>query len=455
MANQGGQTKVPISVAIIGSGPAGFYTADALVQSDDNIEIDIIERLPAPFGLIRAGVAPDHEKTRNVSRAYAKTASGSQVHYYGNVEVGTDISIAELTAAYDAVVLAIGAPKDRKLGIPGEDKRGVYGSADFVAWYNGHPDLKDLDPVLDTGTAVVIGNGNVAVDIARIFGRTEDRLAETDLADHAASALASAQVTDIYMAGRRGPTEAKFTNVELREMGNLSLTAPVVDGAQLPDTVTGEWSDRDRRLIEKNLATLREFAERTASGADKDRPKRIHFLFFAAPVEILGGETVEGIRFEKTAVTDGRAIGTGETFEIACGLVLPAIGYRSMPLPGVPFNDARGVVPSDDGRVLDGGTVIPGLYAVGWIKRGPTGVIGTNKPDGKLAARQIAEDTGGSGDSAKPGRVALERSLQARGVRWVTWDDWQRIDAAEVARARNDAPRRKFTTVADMLSVLD
>lgn len=447
---------MPISVAIIGSGPAGFYTADALVQSDADVEIDIIERLPAPFGLIRAGVAPDHEKTRNVARAYAKTAGAGEVHYYGNVEVGSDITIEELKAAYDAVILAIGAPKDRKLGIPGEDKRGVYGSADFVAWYNGHPDLKDLDPVLDTGTAVVIGNGNVAVDIARIFGRTEDRLAHTDLADHAAKALAASPVSDIYMAGRRGPIEAKFTNVELREMGNLSLTAPVVDGDQLPDEVTGEWTDRDRRLKEKNLTTLKEFATRTANGDDKDKPRRIHFLFYASPVEILGGEQVEGIRFEKTVVVEGRANGTGETFDIDCGLVLPAIGYRSMPLPGVPFDDARGVVPTLDGRVLDGDEIIPGLYAVGWIKRGPTGVIGTNKPDGKLAAAQVLEDAGSAKDGGgKPGRAALERALSERDVRWVTWEDWQKIDAAEVSRALNGAPRRKFTTVAEMLGVLD
>ena len=409
--------------------------------------------MPAPFGLIRAGVAPDHEKTRNVSRAYAKTAGAEQVRYFGNVEVGSDVSIGELQNTYDAIVLAIGAPKDRKLGILGEDKHGVYGSADFVAWYNGHPDLKDLDPVLDTEAVVVIGNGNVAIDIARIFGRTEHRLADTDLADHAARALAVTKVTDIYMVGRRGPLEAKFTNVELREMGNLTRTAPVVDPEQLPDEVTGEWSDRDLRLREKNLATLKEFAARRAAGDDDDKPKRIHFMFYASPVEILGKTSVEGVRFEKNVVVDGRANATGETFDIPCGLVLPAIGYRSMPLPGVPFDDARGVVPTLDGRVLDGGEILPNLYAVGWIKRGPSGVIGTNKPDGKLAAEQILEDCGNG--TGKPGRKGLERLLQDHSVRWVTWEDWQKIDEAEVSRAEHGAPRRKFTTVEEMLAVLD
>lgn len=413
-----------------------------MLRSGANVAIDIIERLPAPFGLIRAGVAPDHEKTRNVSRAYARTAESPAVHYYGNVELGRDLSLEELREMYDAVVIAVGAPRDRKLGIPGEDKRNVFGSADFVGWYNGHPDFHDLDPDLDTDTVAVIGNGNVAIDIARILVRRKHTLSGTDIADYAREAIDTAPISEVYLFGRRGPVEAKFTNVELREMGHLSQAVPVVDPAQIPGAVEGGWSDRDRRLKERNLETLREFAAMDRNS----KPKRVHFVFFAAPVEILGGERVEGIRLERTEVVDGRARGTGETFELACGLVIAAIGYRGSPLDGAPFDGSRGIVPSQDGRVE------PGLYAVGWAKRGPTGVIGTNKPDGQTAANQIAADIE---EGKGPGRAALEETLRARGVRWVTWQDWQKIDAAEIAAATGGAPRHKFATVEEMLSVLE
>ncbi len=350
--------------------------------------------------------------------------------------------MAELKDMYDAVVLAVGAPKDRPLGIPGEDKKNVFGSADFVGWYNGHPDFRDLDPDLRGTTVAVIGAGNVAIDIARILVRSQRRLGDTDIADHAREAIKDSATTDVYMFARRGPVEGKFTNVELREMGALSLADPIVDAAQIPDSVEGDWPDRDRRLRERNLATLRQFAEMQTH----TKPKRVHFAFYAAPVEILGGDTVEGLRLERTQVVDGRAKGTGETFELACGMVVAAIGYRSHPIPGVPFDQDQGRVKSDDGRVE------PGLYAVGWVKRGPSGVIGTNKPDGKRAAEQILDDIP---QGAKPGRTALEALLSQRKMRWVTWEDWQKIDAAEVGGASNAAPRRKFTSISDMLAVLD
>ncbi len=412
------------------------------MRSDADVAIDIVERLPTPFGLIRAGVAPDHEKTRNVSRSYAATAAEDAVRFFGNVEVGKDVTIAELQEMYDAVVLAVGAPKDRKLGIPGEDKGNVFGSADFVGWYNGHPDFRNLDPDLNIDAVAVIGVGNVAIDIARILVRTGGRLDQTDIADHAKAAVTSASITDVYLFGRRGPVEAKFTNVELREMGALTLADPVVDADQIPAEVTGDWSDRDRRLRERNLATLREFAARPRG----QKPKQVHFVFCAAPVEILGGDTVTGLRLERTRVESGRAVGTGETFDVSCGLVIPAIGYASHPIPGVPFNADRGRIECQDGRVA------PGLYAVGWAKRGPTGVIGTNKPDGKQAAAQILEDIAAG---SKPGRDALEAALAAKGVRWVSWEDWQKIDAAEQRAAQDGSPRRKFTTIAEMISILD
>ncbi|MEP4378836.1 MAG: FAD-dependent oxidoreductase [Alphaproteobacteria bacterium] len=431
-----------INVAVIGAGPSGFYTVDALLKGDQDVRVDIIERLPTPFGLIRGGVAPDHQTTKKVARVYEKTALRDGVGYYGNVEVGRDVTMAELQEIYDAIVLAVGAPRDRKLGIPGEDKAGVFGSADFVGWYNGHPDFTDLQPDLNTSTVVVIGQGNVAVDVARVLVKTPAEMTETDIADHAADAVEASPITDVYMVGRRGPIEAKFTNVELREMGKLEDCQPIIDAGQLPDEVTGEWSDRDRRLKDRNLATMKEFPDVDPAG----KSKRVHFTFYAKPVEILGGDRVEGIRMEHTRVEDGRSVGTGEFFEIECSLVIPAIGYFSEPFPGVPFDADNGIVVHDEGRVGDG------VYAVGWIKRGPTGVIGTNKPDGDIAATQIFEDIA---DGTKPGREALEVLLAERDVRSLTYQDWQSIDAAEVAAAKPGAPRRKFVTIDTMLAALD
>lgn len=438
-----------LNVAIVGSGPSGFYTAEALLRSHDNIQIDIIERLPTPYGLIRGGVAPDHAKTKNVARAYEKTALQEPVRYYGNVEIGRDLSMDQLRGLYDAVVLATGAAVDKPLGIPGDDKRGVYGVAAFVGWYNGHPDFRDLAPDLNTEGVAVIGIGNVAVDVARVLSKTPEEMAETDLADHAAEAIRQSPVKDVWMFGRRGPVQAQFSNVEVREMGHLAEAAPIVDPAQLPEAIPEEdaarMSDRDLRMVEKNLETLRGFSEIEPAG----RPKRVHFRFFAQPVEILGGDKVEGLRLEETEVVGGRAKGTGRFFEVACGAVIPAIGYYSEPLDNVPFDGGR--TKNDDGRIA------PGLYAVGWAKRGPSGVIGTNKPDGDKAAEQIGEDfPNGSSDGApKSGRAGLEKLLSERQVRWVEFDDWKRIDAAEEAAANPGAPRRKFCRVDEMLAVLD
>jgi ferredoxin--NADP+ reductase len=433
-----------VRVAIVGSGPSGFYTADALIKSGVDCEIDVIDRLPTPFGLIRAGVAPDHQKTKNVSRAYEKTALNDSVAYFGNVDVGQDVGIEDLKGLYDAVVLAIGSPYDRKLGVPGEDKKGVFGSADFVGWYNGHPDFRDLEPDLNTKAVVVIGNGNVAIDCARVLVKTPDEMSTTDIATHAADAIHAAPLEDVYMVGRRGPVEAKFTNVELREMGELQECTPIIDAAQIPNEVPAEEeiSDRDRRLKDKNLGTLRSFVDAEPAG----RKRRVHFQFYASPVEILGGDTVEGIRLEKTEVRDGRAVGTGETYDIPCGIVIPAIGYQGQPLDGVPFDERNGVIQNDEGRVSDG------VYAVGWIRRGPTGVIGTNKHDGDAASRQIQEDCK---DGGKAGRAGLKDLLTEKSVRWVDYSDWQKIDEAEKSTAAEGAPRRKLTRIPEMLAALD
>jgi ferredoxin--NADP+ reductase len=435
---------MPISVAIVGSGPSGFYTAEALAKADADVEVDIIERLPAPHGLIRYGVAPDHQTTKNVSRAFDKTASRPEVQYFGNIDIGRDLSLQELRDTYDAVVLAVGSPYDRKLGIPGEDKAGVIGSAEFVGWYNGHPDFCDINPYLDTENVVVVGNGNVAIDCARVLCKTREELAPSDMSNHIVDVIQAAPIKDVYMVGRRGPIEAKFTNVELREMGELTACAPVIDGSILPDTVPDdmEMSDRDRRLKDRNLGTLKSFVDQE-QGA---REKRVHFEFFAAPVEIMGGERAEAIRFERTEVKDGRAVGTGTYFEIDTGLVIPAIGYLGQPFGDLPFRDDWGIIPNEDSVVGDG------VYVVGWIGRGPTGTIGTNRPDGQAAARHILEDFSAG---EKPGRQGLLKLVGERDLRRVDYEQWLKIDAHEKANAREQAPREKVITVEDMLQLVD
>ena len=439
----------PVSIAIVGAGPGGFYTAAAVLKSGVEAEIDIIDALPTPFGLIRGGVAPDHQSTKGVWRAFARTAEQPQVRYYGNIKVGRDLSVAELRERYDAVVLATGMPLDRKLAIPGADLAGVYGAAAFVGWYNGHPDFRDLDPDLNTPAVCVIGNGNVAIDVTRVLVKTPAEMATSDLADHAAQAIHAAPIRDVYIIGRRGPAQAKFTNKELGEMGELEDCAALVDPAQLPAAVAGEMSDRDRRQREKNLATLRAFP----SAPEPAKHKRVHFVFFAQPAAISGAARCEGLRLERTRLEDDRAVGTGETFEIPCGVVVFAVGYRMDSLDGVPSAERAGTFESRDGRVADG------LYVVGWAKRGPSGVIGTNKGDGDLAAEQIRSDITQGREAGtqgrKAGRAALESLLTERQLRWVSFADWQRIDAAEAAAAPEGAPRRKLVRIADMLAVLD
>ena len=442
------RTAGPVGVAIVGAGPSGFYTAAALLKVLAAVEIDIIEALPTPFGLIRGGVAPDHQSTKGVSRAFARTARDPRVHFHGNVTLGHDISLAELCERYDAVVLANGMAHDRPLDIPGADLEGVLGAAAFVGWYNGHPEFRDLAPDLDTPAVCVIGNGNVAIDVARVLVKTPAEMAASDLADHAAEAIQAAPLRDVYLIGRRGPVQAKFTNKELTEMGTLADCAAVVDPARLPEAVSGEMPARDRRLAEKNLATLRTFAEAAPEHA---KTKRVHFLFNAQPVAVLGAGRCEALRLEKTRLEDGRAVGTGESFDVPCGLVVSAIGYRMAPVEGLALESGTGGIANKDGRVA------PGLYVAGWVGRGPSGVIGTNKADGDRVAELIqADNPQGSGPGrGKPGRAAMERLLAERGVRRVGFDDWERIDAAETAAAAPGAPRRKLTRIADLLAVLD
>ena len=429
-----------ISVAIVGAGPAGFYAADALLKSGRDTQIDIFERLPVPFGLVAFGVAPDNQTTKKVTRVFERTALRPEVRYFGNIEIGRDVSLEQLRACYDAVILTTGAPRDRRLGMPGEDKPGVIGSADFVGWYNSHPDFTDLAPNLDTGAVAIIGNGNVALDVTRVLVKTPAEMAATDLADHAARAVHASPLTEVHLCGRRGPIEANFTNVELREMGHLADCQSVVDPAQLPDDV-GDLPEREARIKGKNLATLRELSRAEAAG----QHKRATFHFFAAPVEILGDECVGGLRLERTHLVDGHAVGSGAFFELECGLVITAIGTLSPVLDGVPFDERRGVVINDNGRVGEG------LYVAGWVGRGSTGVISTNRKDASAVAQHIADDLVAG---VKPGRQAAERLLAEHGLKAVTYEQWKEIDQAQIEAADPGAPRRKFTSIADMLAVL-
>ena len=427
-------------IAVIGSGPAGYYTAEAAQkQFGDELRVDIIDRLPVPFGLIRTGVAPDHQSIKAVSRRYEQVALSDTVRFVGNVTVGKDVSIAELGELYDAVVLATGAPSDRPLGIPGEDLPGVIGSAAFVGWYNGHPDFADLDPPLASGEFAVIGNGNVALDVARVLAKTSAEFDGADIVGHAFDALGAAKARNITIVGRRGPHQIGMTPKELGELGHLERARPVVDPADLPPADADAALDPGQR---KSVSHLRNFAVLSGNGVDK--PVTISFDFFARPVAVEGDGKVERLIVERTKLDEsGAAVGTGETYAIPCGMVIAAIGYKTAPIPGVPYDDKLGRFTNEEGRVA------PGLYAVGWARRGPTGTIGTNRPDGFMIVETIAADQ--PEPSGKQGRQGLDALLAARGVAPVTFRDWQNIDKAEIARARAGAPREKFVAIADML----
>lgn len=424
-------------VAVIGSGPAGYYTAEACQkQFGDEVRVDIVDRLPVPYGLIRTGVAPDHQSIKAVSRRYEATALSENVRFVGNVTIGKHVSIPELLGLYDAVVLATGAPSDRPLGVPGDDLPGVVGSAAFVGWYNGHPDFAALAPVLDAPGAVVVGADNVALDVARILAKTADEFAGSDIVGHALDALRGHGVERITILARRGPHQIAMTPKELGELGHLHRAAPHVDPRDLPPVEEDAALDPGLR---KSVAHLRAFA--TAGEA----PIAIDFDFFAQPVRIEGEGRVERVIVERTRLdAEGRAVGTGETYAIPAGLVVSCIGYQTPRIEGVPYDAKLGRFANDDGRIA------PGLYAVGWARRGPTGTIGTNRPDGFLIADHIAADVPGGSD--KQGRAGLDALLAARGVDVVTFRDWQNIERVEIANARDGSPREKFTAVDAMLA---
>ncbi len=431
-----------LSVAIIGSGPAGFYTADAIVKKFEDVRVDVIDRLPTPFGLLRAGVAPDHQGSKKIGKVFERTAQRDNVCFIGNVEIGRDLTLAELREMYDAVVIATGAAKDRPLKIKGAEKKNVVGSGAFVGWYNSLPDFANLDVDVDVPSVVVIGVGNVALDCARILALTPEELAASDIAPHAEAKINAAHIKDIHVVGRRGPLEATFTHKEVRELGELARAVPLVARHKLPENAD-TCPPKERKGKETNLEHLRGYADNTRDM--KEIGLWLHF--YAQPVEILGGERVEAVKFERTKVEpDGKCVGLGEFVEIPAGLVITCIGYQSIPIEGAPYDERRGLFKNENGRIE------PGLYATGWAMRGPTGTIATSAPDAEMVANHIAEDITQPG---KPGDAALLALLEERDARPITYEEWQKIDAAEqAAAAARPGPRRKFVRIGDMLKVV-
>ncbi|MEE2955133.1 MAG: FAD-dependent oxidoreductase [Pseudomonadota bacterium] len=431
------------SIAIVGSGPGGMYVAQALVEKAPGSKIDIIDRLPTPFGLIRGGVAPDHQHTKRVDKKYSSTISlNEKVRFIGNVSLDRDVSIHELTKIYDAVVLAYGAPYDKKLGIKGEDKKNVFGSNAFVGWYNCHPDFINLNPDLKINSAVVIGIGNVAIDVARVLSRTTTEMATTDIGEYAMKAIEVSPLKEVYMFGRRGPIEAAFTNTELKELGAMEAAATTVEFAQLPSQVPNNLDDKEKKVKGRILETLKELSEAKLG----EKRRAIKIKFFASPVKILGNEQVEGIRMEKTEVKNGRCIGTGKTFDVPCEMVITCIGSRAEPIKGVPFDTKAGIVTHKDGRIA------PRIYAAGWVKRGAVGTIGTNRLDSYDVADIIISDFKGD---RRPGPDLFDSLIDSRKLRQVSFEDWLAIKQSEEEAATPPAPRRKFNTVEQMIQNLN
>ena len=415
---------------MVGSGPAGFYAVGGLLASEEpRFEVDLIERLPTPWGLVRLGVAPDHPNIKAVSRAFERIARTEGFRFLGNVEVGREISHEELVESYGAVVYALGAQTDRRLGIPGEDLLGSWAATEFVAWYNGHPDFQDLEFDLSHERAVVIGNGNVALDVARMLALTPEELAPTDTTDAAIAAINGAGVEEILVLGRRGPVQAAWTPVEVGELGDLAGADIVVDAAELElDDASAAELDAAPPTVKRNVEHLRAYAAREPAG----KPRAIRLQFFTSPVAILGDHKVEAIEVVRNELVDGRAVPTDERETLDCGIVFRSVGYRGLPIEGVPFDESSCTVPNDGGRVLGAdGAPLPGVYCAGWIKRGPTGVIGTNKKDATETVERLVEDAreGRIGHGADAGVV--DALLADRGVRVVSQEGWEAIDLSE------------------------
>lgn len=460
-----GTAASPLRVAIVGSGPSGFYAADAYFKQPGlTVSIDMFDRLPTPFGLVRGGVAPDHDKIKTVTRQYDKIAAHARFRFFGNVEFGRDLSHDDLTAHYHQIIYATGAQTDRQMGIPGEQLPGSHAATEFVGWYNAHPDFRDLTFDLSQTRAAVIGNGNVAMDVARILASSDEELSKTDIADEALAALRHSRVTDIYVLGRRGPAQAAFTNPEIKELAHLldaDVIVPTAD-ATLDPLSEAALAQHGDKVARTNVEILRQYAAHGEHGTGKRR--RIIFRFLVSPVEIIGTDRVEAIRIvhnELTLSDDGslRPRATDKTEIIPVGLVFRSIGYKGVALPGVPFDARNGVIPNENGRVIDpaDGAVVTGEYAVGWIKRGPSGIIGTNRPDSAATVEAALADVR-AGRMLTPHDAtphAIETLLEDREIEVVTYHDWLRLDQDEIARGQAQGrPRVKYSRISDMLAVI-
>ncbi len=458
-----GSPSRPLRVAIIGSGPSGFFAAACLQKQPLTVEIDMFDRLPTPFGLVRGGVAPDHPDIKSIARIFDRSAAHSGYRFFGNVTVGKDIAHDELPRFYDAVIYAVGAQSDRRLGVPGEDLKGVHAATEFVGWYNGHPDYRDAAFDLSQESVALVGVGNVAMDVARILGSSYEDLSGTDIAPHALEALRASRVKTIYILGRRGPAQASFTNPELMELGEL----PDADMAVAPEDLRLDEASRaaiardEDPTTRENLETLTEYAKRAPSG----RPKKIVIRFLVSPVSFHGPARVTAMtlmpnRLEPDGCGGVKAVETGDPETVPVGLVFRSVGYRGVPVPGLPFDLRSGVIPNSGGRVLaaPGATqTIPGVYVVGWIKRGPSGVIGTNKPDAQESVGLLLQDLrdGKLPAPDAPCRKSVHQLLDRRGVNVVSYEDWRRLDQIEQNRGKETGrPRIKFCRVEEMLEAL-
>lgn len=449
-------------VAIVGAGPSGFYAAEALQKALPGLRIDLFDRLPTPYGLVRGGVAPDHPKIKSVTKVFDRIATQPGFRFLGHVDVGDDISVDELRAHYHAVILTVGARTDRPLGIPGEHLIGSHAATELVGWYNGHPDYADLTFDLSQPSVAVIGIGNVAMDVTRILAKSPDVLATTDLAAHALAALRESAVRDIHLIARRGVVQAACTTPELRELGELEGVDVIIapEYLELDDASQAMLEAAEDRTAEKNLAVFREWAERTPTGA----PKRIHFHFATSPVALEGERRVEAMvvernRLESDGRGDVRAVPSGERRHLDVGLVFRSVGYRGVPMAGLPFDERRGVIPNHLGRVTDAPesqAPLAGLYVAGWIKRGPQGVIGTNKACAAETVTQLLADHAAGALRPVPGSAeGIDELLASRGVRVTDWAAWQRLDTVEQGRgAPAGRPREKFVSVEEMLGVI-
>ena len=457
-----GSSERPLRVAIIGAGPSGFYAAAALLKEGIHVTVDLFDRLIAPHGLVRYGVAPDHQNIKAVAKTYDRTAAEPGFRYFGNVDFGKDIRHEDLTKHYDAIFYTTGAQSDRKLGIPGEDLPNSMSATEFVAWYNGHPDYQDLQVDLSCDAAIVVGVGNVAMDVARVLAKSIDELEDTDIADHALKALARSNIRDIYVVARRGPAQVKFTNAEIREMGHLTIADAIVLDHELKLDHASSAEIEGDTAMQKNLDYMRAFAEIGVTG----KPRRVHFRFLLSPVEIIdvNGKIV-AVKMEKNELRasvggDIKASGTGKYETIPAGLILRSVGYKGVPMPGVPFDVRQGIIPNEVGRVIDleTGKIVAGEYVAGWIKRGPTGVIGTNKPDAIESVNSMFDDLrkGKLTAASDPDPDTIPALLKTRGVRYVSQEDWKKIDAVEVAEGKKRGkPRAKIVKRETMLSVID